>query len=64
MNGRHVAVAASMIVVGAVGLVIGAVALAAGSLPMVGLVAIGALVAALGAALLLDTIRAARLSVR
>ncbi|MET8263637.1 hypothetical protein ABZU92_06525 [Micromonospora arida] len=62
MNGRRVAVAASMIVVGVVGLVIGAVALASGNLPMVGLVALGALVAVLGAGLLRDAIRAARLS--
>ncbi|WP_327034497.1 hypothetical protein [Micromonospora ureilytica] len=62
MNRRHVAVAASMIVVGVVGLVIGAVAVASGNLPMVGLVALGALVAVLGAALLRDAIRAARLS--
>ncbi|MFG3641725.1 hypothetical protein ACGF3C_15805 [Micromonospora sp. NPDC047762] len=60
MNGRRVAVAASMIVVGVVGLVIGAVALASGNLPMVGLVALGALVAVLGAGLLRDASRAAR----
>ncbi|MEU8155681.1 hypothetical protein AB0B94_18625 [Micromonospora sp. NPDC048986] len=62
MNGRRVAVAASMIVVGVVGLVIGAVTLASGNLPMVGLVALGALVAVLGAGLLRDAIRAARLN--
>ncbi|KAB1918998.1 hypothetical protein F8280_27195 [Micromonospora noduli] len=62
MNGRRVAVAATMIVVGVVGLVIGAVALASGNLPMVGLVALGALVAVLGGGLLRDAIRAARLS--
>ncbi|MGC4836927.1 hypothetical protein ACLQ3D_20730 [Micromonospora vinacea] len=62
MNGRRVAVAASMIVVGVIGLVVGAVALASGSLPMVGLVAVGALVAVLGVGLLRDAIRAARLS--
>ncbi|MFE9191191.1 hypothetical protein ACFYL6_16420 [Micromonospora sp. NPDC007208] len=61
MNGRPVAVATSMIVVGTAGLVIGAVALVSGTnWPMVGLVALGVLLVVLGAALLRQTNRAAR----
>ncbi|MGC4758384.1 hypothetical protein [Micromonospora trifolii] len=60
MNGRPVAVAASMIVVGAAGLVVGTVTLASGYWPSVGLVAFGVLLVVLGAALLRETKRAAR----
>ncbi|WP_433263121.1 hypothetical protein ACQPWR_25155 [Micromonospora vinacea] len=60
MNGRRVAVAASMIVVGTAALVVGAVGLASGYWPSVGLVAFGVLLVVLGAALLRETRRAAR----
>ncbi|WP_285795433.1 hypothetical protein [Micromonospora sp. NBRC 107095] len=60
MNRRHVAVAATMIVAGVAGLVVGVVQVASGEAALVGLVAIGALVAVLGAVLLRDTARAAR----
>ncbi|MDG4783031.1 hypothetical protein O7614_25535 [Micromonospora sp. WMMD961] len=60
MNRRHVAVAATMIVLGGVGLVVGVVAVASGEAVLVGLAAIGALVAVLGAVFLRDTARAAR----
>ncbi|MGW0218912.1 hypothetical protein ACWDXH_31450 [Micromonospora chokoriensis] len=62
MNRRHVAVAATMIVVGVAGLVVGVVEVASGEAALVGLVAIGALVAVLGAVLLRDTARAARVA--
>ncbi|MGW5559865.1 hypothetical protein ACWER9_21915 [Micromonospora sp. NPDC003944] len=61
MNGRPVALAASVIVVGTVGLVLGAIRLASsGYWPSVGLVAIGVLLVVVGAVLLRDTRRAAR----
>ncbi|MCG5445332.1 hypothetical protein NIE79_003780 [Micromonospora sp. NIE79] len=63
MNGRSVAVAASMIVFGVVGLVIGAVALASGNYwPTVGLMALGALLVVFGVVLLRAAVRAARLN--
>ncbi|MGC4864056.1 hypothetical protein ACLQ3B_01305 [Micromonospora sp. DT53] len=63
MSRRHVAVAASMIVIGVVGLVIGAVALAAGNnWPTVGLMALAALLVVFGVILLRDASRAARLN--
>ncbi|MEO3769543.1 hypothetical protein [Micromonospora sp. B9E7] len=62
MNRRHVAVAATMMVLGVVGLVVGVVAVASGEAVLVGLAAIGALVAVIGALLLRDTIRAARVT--
>ncbi|MEU8423066.1 hypothetical protein AB0C15_19530 [Micromonospora sp. NPDC048835] len=60
MNGRPVAVATSMIVIGIVGLVLGAILLASGYWPSVGLVATGILLVVLGAVLLRDTRRTAR----
>ncbi|MEU7752927.1 hypothetical protein AB0B57_18355 [Micromonospora sp. NPDC049101] len=63
MNGRSVAIAASMIVVGVAGLVIGVFALAAGNTwPTVGLMALGALLVVFGVVLLRQTSRAARVS--
>ncbi|MFI6782012.1 hypothetical protein [Micromonospora sp. NPDC050276] len=59
MNRGHVAVAASMLVLGTAVLVTGVIAAAAGDLAMVGLVAFGFLLAVLGAALLRDAARAA-----
>jgi hypothetical protein len=62
MKRRHVAVAATMMVVGAAGVVVGVVEVASGDAALVGLVGIGALVAVLGAVLLRDAARAARVT--
>jgi hypothetical protein len=62
MKRSHVVVAATMMVVGAAGVVVGVVEVAAGDAALVGLVGIGALVAVLGAVLLRDAARAARVA--
>ncbi|MEU7584806.1 hypothetical protein AB0A95_00730 [Micromonospora sp. NPDC049230] len=63
MNGRHVAVAVSMIVMGVVGLILGAVRLAAGNTwPTVGLLALAVVLVVFGVVLLRDASRAVRLN--